>query len=129
MNRKAGFTLIEMMITMAIIAILAAIALPTYQGTVRKSRRSEATMALLGIQLQEEKWRANQPQYGSLQAVGGTTSNDYYNFSAVNISATTYTLQATAKAGTDQINDTAGSITCSSLNLDQNGAKTPTACW
>jgi type IV pilus assembly protein PilE len=130
MNRGTGFTLIEMLIVMAIVAILATIALPSYQGTVRRSRRSEAIMTLLEIQLKEEKWRANNSAYGSISDVGGVTSNDYYNFSVTNPPQTnTYTITATAKTGTDQINDKENGTDCSTLTINQSGEKTPAECW
>ncbi|MGR6036065.1 MAG: type IV pilin protein [Candidatus Nitrosoglobus sp.] len=129
MYRRTGFTLIEMLIVMAIVAILATVALPSYQGVVRQSRRSEAIMTLLEIQLKEEKWRANHSAYGSISNVGGITSNDYYNFAAEDTSTSTYTLKAAAKTGTDQINDKENGTGCSTLTINQSGEKTPAQCW
>jgi len=49
MRRHAGFTLIEMLVTVAVISILAAIAYPSYQDQVRRSRRAEAQSLLMDI--------------------------------------------------------------------------------
>jgi type IV pilus assembly protein PilE len=51
----AGFTLIELMVTLAIAAILLSIVVPTYQAQVRKSRRTEAKTAILDFAAREER--------------------------------------------------------------------------
>lgn len=62
-NRARGFTLIELMIAVVVVAILAAIALPSYLDSVRKSRRSEAASSLMQVQQAQERWRASNPTY------------------------------------------------------------------
>ncbi len=56
MKRTTGFTLIELMVTVAIIGVLAAIAYPSYQNQVTKARRSEAQQLLLGAASKEEQY-------------------------------------------------------------------------
>lgn len=122
---KHGFTLIELMITVAVIAIISAIAIPSYQSHITKSRRTEAITQLLQGQLkQEQVWLKSSPrQYSSSTSVLGLTNNQYYTFTA-SASGATYTLTATAQ-GTQAKQD----ATCTPLTINQNGDKTPANCW
>ncbi len=65
-----GFTLIELMIVVVVIAVLAAIAIPAYQGYTERARRADAKSAILAVQLAQEKYRANNPTYGTLAQIG-----------------------------------------------------------
>jgi len=73
MIRSRGFTLIELMIVVAVIGILAAIAVPAFNEQLRKSRRSEAMEELSDLQLRQERWRADHATYGSLADIGGSS--------------------------------------------------------
>ena len=133
--RSFGFTLIEVMIVAAIIAILAAIAYPSYQDSVRKSRRADAISVLISLQLQQEKWRANHTTYTSdLTNLGGSPASDYYTF-AIDVpatapaNATSYRISATAKSGKGQENDKQNGVSCTPLTINQNSTKSPAACW
>ena len=77
-RQTAGFTLIELIIVVAVIAILAAIAYPSFNGQIRKARRSDAMTVLQDAQLHLEKWRVDNPSY----AGSGITfpSSTYYTF-------------------------------------------------
>jgi type IV pilus assembly protein PilE len=66
MHNKKGFTLTELMITVAVIAILAAIAIPSYTGYMARTRRAEAVSALEMVALYEEKLMARDGIYGTL---------------------------------------------------------------
>jgi type IV pilus assembly protein PilE len=59
----SGFSLLELLITLAIVAILASITAPSYTGLVAKSRRTDALASLVEIQLAQERWRAAHPEY------------------------------------------------------------------
>jgi type IV pilus assembly protein PilE len=136
MKRQTGFTLIELMVVIAIVAILAAIAVPAFNDQLRKSRRSEAARGLADLQLRQERWRANHASYmGSDSSAADQTDfgllpvSPYYDFAFdSNASATTFTVKATAKDG--QASDTA----CTPLRLEVDKGtvkKTPTTgrCW
>jgi type IV pilus assembly protein PilE len=99
-KRSSGFTLMELMITVAIIGILAAIAVPAYSDYVTRAKRSDGKAGLLALQLAEEKWRANHTTYTTaLDNTGlniGTASPDgKYTISISAASATDYTAAAT----------------------------------
>jgi len=76
MNRPRiqGFSLIELLITLAIVAILATITVPSFSGLVARSRRSDAISALLQVQLAQERWRANNFTYAPALATLGFAS-------------------------------------------------------
>ena len=122
--RQSGFTLIELMITVAIVGILAAIAYPSYQSYVLQSRRAEAIAGLLDLQQQAEKWRVSHTTYPSNSNVN-LPSSDHYTFTVEDITPTAYRLKATAKSSSPQNSDTG----CTWLTFDQNGAKEPSGCW
>ena len=62
---KRGFTLVELMIVVAVVAILVALALPSYSRYVRKANRGEAQQLLMNWANNQEIWRANDSDYAS----------------------------------------------------------------
>ncbi|WP_454785226.1 type IV pilin protein [Legionella sp. WA2024007413] len=133
LKNKMGFSLMELVIALAIIAIIVMISMPSYFNYVMRSRRTEGINTLNSIQLEEEKYRGQNPTYGTLADVWNavtTTENNYYSLSATNNTATGYTLTATAQGA--QANDTQNGVSCSTLTLTVNGlntTRTPQACW
>lgn len=137
-KQHPGFTLIELMIVVAIVGLLAAIAYPSYMDSVRKGRRAEAITALYQIQLAQEKWRANHDSYTTtLSNLGFSTANipssgtAYYQIAVSAASGTGFTATATAQSAGGQNNDTAGGVSCTPLTINQNGPvlTTQAACW
>ncbi len=122
-----GFTLLELMIVVAIIAILASIAFPSYQDSVRKSRRAAAQADLLEISsFLERKFTEDNVYNGDTNtntlAASGVT-NDYYVFTLPTFTATSYILNAAPQGA--QTSDS-----CGALTLSHTGAKTPVVgCW
>jgi type IV pilus assembly protein PilE len=133
-----GFTLIELMITVAIIAILAAVAYPSYLEHVRKSRRAAAQAALLAIAQKQMQLMLDTRSYASaanataiagapLRVNIGSDALSFYGFSAVAATPAnappTFTITATPSGS--QASDKCGTMT-----VDHLGAKTPaTGCW
>ena len=129
-HQNYGFTLIELMLVVAIIGIIASIAYPAYQDYITRARRADAKNTLLTIQLAQEKWRASNPSYTSdLSDIGYTVDADgkfwsvdgRYNITSAGTN-TTYTLTSTAPSTSIQFSD----LDCRSLIIDENSDKTST---
>ena len=140
-----GFSLVELMIAVVVAAVLAAIALPSFLGSVRKGRRAEAFAALAQVQQAQERWRANNPAYASLSTLNlpATTSHGYYGITvtlADDTKSTVYIATATASSGTSQANDSNCVVLASRMqggNLTYGGGASsvdwtsadPNNCW
>ncbi|WP_148715146.1 type IV pilin protein [Chitinolyticbacter meiyuanensis] len=139
-RRKRGFTLLELIITVAIIGILAAIAIPSYQRYVLKTRRADAQTAMHRIAQAQEKWRANNTAYtnsfANLGVGTGTTLTSESGYYDVNIyasdcaavlsSGSAYCIKAAAKSA--QLKDSG----CTSLTMvisNGNTTTAPSSCW
>jgi type IV pilus assembly protein PilE len=145
---QRGFTLIELMITVAIVGILAAIAIPSYQESVRKSRRADAEGNLMGLaNALERKYTENNNYCDQADASGANTCGDgtkndtgptalqadttYYTYRITAATDSTYTLTATPR-------NAQASDKCGNLTLDHIGNKgvseaasgyTADTCW
>lgn len=143
MKIQNGFTLIELMITVAIIGILAGIAYPSYQDHVFKSRRADAKAALSGLANAMERYYTENNDYAGASASGVPLSTVFSSTSPVDGGTAAYNLRINA-AGTStymlhaiptgpQSNDR-----CGTLTLAHTGAKSvinahtgvvATDCW
>jgi type IV pilus assembly protein PilE len=125
-----GFTLIELMIVVTVIAILAAVALPSYNNYVIKSHRTAVQQFLLNIASREEQYFLDARQYTTTIGSGGlnlTTPSEvtgYYNVSVTLAAGPPpgYTISAAPVTTSIQAND-------GTLTFDNTGAKTPLAKW
>ena len=133
MRRPHGFTLIELMIVLAIIGIILAIAVPSFREQIAKSRRSEAMSALQDMQLKQESYRSTRPTYATqaqyVATFGGLPGSDYYTFTIPASTATSYTLTATPAGG--QAGDRCGNLSLQyaagvTSQVSSTGA---TKCW
>jgi type IV pilus assembly protein PilE len=131
---QRGFTLIELMIVVAVITVLAMIAYPSYMDSVRKSRRADAITALNTIAQQQERWRANNTTYTTdLTAAGlGVANPAHYTLSVNGTSATGYAATATA-AGAQTSDAKCASLTLTlaggNLAYTSTGTATAAQCW
>ena len=121
MKTQSGFTLIELMMALVVVAILTAIALPSYNKYIIRSKVPDATSNLATKRVQMEQWFQDNRTYAA-DANGNTppacnndtTTSKNFDFSCTNQTATTFTLQAVGK----------GAMAGFTYTIDQNNAKT-----
>lgn len=116
-----GFTLIELVIAVAVLGLLLTLAYPSYLDQMRKSRRADAFNALQTVQQAQERWRANRPAFASgaqLTAavnpanpvdaglgLASTSASGYYDIAISAADATGYEVVATARSDSSQAAD------------------------
>lgn len=129
-----GFTLIELMIVVVIVGILAAIAYPSYQNQVRKSRRADAKAALMETAQQLERCYTRFSDYADANCeadVSYVSDDEFYTISASAMSASAFTLSAAPRG--DQVNDTeCGTLSLTSTGIEGSSNDTTTDandCW
>jgi type IV pilus assembly protein PilE len=139
-----GFTLVELMIAVAIAGIIAAVAYPSFMGQVRKSRRADAVSALSQVMQAQERFRANNATYGSRFVLSSAsltnvsalaadatqwdlTGGRYRLTFSGSPTATGYTVQAAAQGG--QTADTVCATMSIAVANGGNATYTPAACF
>jgi len=125
MRQQKGFTLIEMMVTVAIIGVIAGIAYPSYLKSMQKGRRADAKGALTQASQAMERCYSTYGVYNSSNcaevsalSTGFTSPKGYYTLSATE-NGTSYTVSATALSSGPQSKDTG----CTVMNLSSTGVQ------
>lgn len=122
---QRGFTLIELMVVVAIVGILASIAMPSYSDYVKRGRAAEATSTLANLRVQIEQYYQDNRTYVGFAC---NPTQKYFTYSCTTQTATSYTLNAAGKASEDM-----GSF---EFTVDQANARTSkfdgttgATCW
>ena len=137
LKNQRAFTLIELMIVVAVVGILAAIAYPSYTGYVTRAKRADGKAALLQVQLAQEKWRANNTTYTTnLTSLGFAAESGvfyspdkHYTLSVTAASGASYTVTAAPNGFTDAKCGTLGIDTSASPEKTKTGSDTVQNCW
>jgi type IV pilus assembly protein PilE len=138
LRRKArGFTLIELMIVVAVIAILAAIAFPSYQDSVRKARRGQAKADMVEYAALAERFRTVNNTYNtaggvtftlpSLQSPREAGAQAHYRLALTTQTDNAFTITDTAQGG--QAKDRCGDLSLTNAGVKGNTKGTLSECW
>jgi type IV pilus assembly protein PilE len=127
-NRDRGFTLIELMIVVVIIAVLASIGYPMYQQQVQTARRADGKAALMGAAQRMERCFTQNATYEDCVAFPFTSPDGYYQIDDDELTENTFTIEATPVG--PQVADTR----CGTLSMTHDGQRAATGtlgaeCW
>jgi len=121
MKPQKGFSLIELMIVVAVIGILAAVAYPAYQDYVIRAKRGDAMNALAAVRIAQEKYRANNTSFadstGTL-GVSALSGDGYWDISVASYSSSSFIITAIPNGHVDD--------SCEFFAVDRNG---PNYSW
>lgn len=137
-----GFSLVELVVAVAVIGILLAIAMPAYNQYLIRANKAAAKAALLEIASRQEQYIMTAGSYGTLAQIGYTLPTEVSTYFDVSVTTGTnsgssvtamqglpiFTVSASGKAGTIQSGQPAAGAT-TALSINQFGLKLPVTEW
>ena len=129
-RRSAGFSLLELMIVVVVIAILAAIVYPNYRESVLKSRRGQAKADLVEIaQILERRHTVDNQYGGPVPVLSDSSALQHYTFTSGNIANGAQAFMLTATPTGSQTQDACGTLSLTSTGEKGNSSGTLADCW
>ena len=125
-----GFTLVELMIVVAIVGILSAVAIPAYQDYVKRGRIPEATSNLAAMRVRMEQYYQDNKTYTNATpcANANLPTSSFFTFSCT-LAAETFTLQAQGTSGMTGFTFTLNQSNVKATTAAPSGWTTSTSCW
>lgn len=127
-----GFSLTELVIALAIVALVAVLAVPAYQDYMMSVRRTDAVTTLLSIHAMQERWRTSHPDYATLSELGwqGSRSMDgYYRLELMDANTEGFRLTATPVPRGAQEADACGVFVITQAGPRYGGGFAGRRCW
>ena len=117
-HSAAGFTLIELLAGVSIAGVLASIAYPSLEAPILKARRTDALVALMQLQMAEERWHSNHRRYATLAELNtaSASANRFYTLQVVSADEDGFALRAAANGSQSRDRD------CRYITLSSSGA-------
>lgn len=117
-----GFSLMELLVAMAVVGIVFSIALPAYQSQMLKANRAEAQSHLLGFAIHQAEYRLINNQYANSEELN-LEDTDTYRYSVLQNTSTDFVIQAVA------VGHQTGDAKCQKMSIDSTMRRLPRTCW